>query len=854
MPSCFVKSCSISWRSDKEILHVFPRNRDRIGIWLEKLNIHGQEFEYLLERIATSQKGRFRICSRHFKETDYNNRGPQKFLKNTAYPSLNLENISESSTTSLRFSGAEVEHNYHKRLRTDGYKSSESTTNTAESNSGRKVTVVETSPEKSDYLQGYASQITNCNLEESQFVDCILDSTSESIYFNTEHSLDIPLSHTQTQTRKHCKICPHGLTIPRNSKIKKINRGIQCAEPTFSIGTQCSLVELPPLTLLPVKETCFLKIENLAPSSENILQSSFSKNMLPEHTSDPPAIQENKYRVHHDPNIYIVGLPPNQRLKQEHVSANDEELYQLDSSIAPQNKIIAKDTSYYPSQEVQVKSEEIEDEELYVDSVDPDLSFVYLPPDKGRVSMARQKKFLVFEECLDKLLMNSHCLFDPRCTGIIIELRKYMVGSALVVYAECSNKHKFKLWNSQPFIGHMPVGNLLISSAILCSGSNFFKMQNFFSVLDMLAISTATHYNNQRKYLFPTIQHHWTSQRNKIIEKIGHKAVALIGDGQCETSGFDAKYCTYTLIDAETNCIIDFQVNQLQPGRSSVSLETLTFIEALDRIIGDHIKVKVIATDKPVSIGKIIRQKYPCIKHEFDVWHMAKSIEAKLDAASKKSTCRELSGWVSLVKNHLWWALSTCQNNPTLLKEKWLSVSYHSANVHEWTGNTLYHRCSHPLITGEEERVYEWLTPGSAALYHLNSIVQDPRLLKYLEHLSGFYHTGEVEVFHSMVLKYRSKRFFYLDAMVARTQLAAMDHNTNISRLQAEISKPKAESEETLRFHCGFSKAKKDWVVRKIYRATSQDFVKDIISDAVDYAAGIKSFQWNSRQSTCVKT
>jgi hypothetical protein len=57
-----------------------------------------------------------------------------------------------------------------------------------------------------------------------------------------------------------------------------------------------------------------------------------------------------------------------------------------------------------------------------------------------------------------------------------------------------------------------------------------------------------------------------------------------------------------------------------------------------------------------------------------------------------------------------------------------------------------------------------------------------------MEKLTEFRHTGELEVFHSLMLKYLPKRkHFSYRSMLARTQLAALDHNHNFNRVQAVV-------------------------------------------------------------------
>ena len=54
-----------------------------------------------------------------------------------------------------------------------------------------------------------------------------------------------------------------------------------------------------------------------------------------------------------------------------------------------------------------------------------------------------------------------------------------------------------------------------------------------------------------------------------------------------------------------------------------------------------------------------------------------------------------------------------------------------------------------------------------------------------MEQLAKPYHTGSVEVFHSLLLAYAPKRQeFDLNTMNARVQLAILDHNNNVGREQ----------------------------------------------------------------------
>ncbi|KAK7157007.1 hypothetical protein R3I94_006918 [Phoxinus phoxinus] len=87
-----------------------------------------------------------------------------------------------------------------------------------------------------------------------------------------------------------------------------------------------------------------------------------------------------------------------------------------------------------------------------------------------------------------------------------------------------------------------------------------------------------------------------------------------------------------------------------------------------------------------------------------------------------------------------------------------------------------------------------------------------------------FKHTGKLEVFHSLLLKYCPKRIhFHYTSMLARTQLAVLDHNENVNRHQASTKTG------TPRFNVVFPKHSKQWVARKLYESTSQNFRVELV-------------------------
>ena len=239
------------------------------------------------------------------------------------------------------------------------------------------------------------------------------------------------------------------------------------------------------------------------------------------------------------------------------------------------------------------------------------------------------------------------------------------------------------------------------------------------------------------------------------------------------------------------------------------------------------------ATDRHVSIASCMSKDYPHISHQYDVWHLSKWVVKKLTNKAKQKGCEELAPWIQSISNHLWWSAATCDGSVIqMLWEKWKSVLDHVSNRHKWSGNSLFHQCCHRRISSSEAKKICWIKPGTPAHLALEEVVLNNKLLKDLAKLTDFCHTGKIEVYHSMMLKYCSKReHFSYKGMVARTQLAALDNNANTGRKQARIKEGERAGEA--RYKLCFPKANKQWVVKPITEKKSFQYLSGLLSEVV---------------------
>ncbi|XP_069587485.1 uncharacterized protein [Ranitomeya imitator] len=462
-----------------------------------------------------------------------------------------------------------------------------------------------------------------------------------------------------------------------------------------------------------------------------------------------------------------------------------------------------------------------------------------------------ERKLIVFESCLDNLFKKVKCQEVNGCKHIIVSVRKIVEGSYMKVIGTCRLGHQSHIFESQPKIGNFAAGNILLASAILFSGLNFQKVQELLNILGVLSISEKTFYRYQSKFLFPAIDIAWKTEQENVTKEIIQKNIIVSGDGQCDSPGHSAKYCVYTVMDTISEKIIDFEVVQQTQCTSSVAMENYGFKICMDRLLNSGFKVKIFASDRHVSIRSKMRKDYSQINHQFDVWHYAKSVKKKLKAASQSKLSKEIIPWIDKIALHLWWSIKTCNDNVELLQEKWLSCLQHITNIHEWEGCNMYHQCSHgPLVEDAEDGEILWLKKETPPYINIKNIVTSRQLLQDLPHLVHNCHTGSLENFHSLVLKYRPKRIhFGIDSMEARTKLAALTHNYNVGRQIAtvKVAKKNTEAVGTKRTKIVFPKGRSRWIVRDVFDKVSVEYLEELSVNVLRIAKGEISSPWISR-------
>ncbi|XP_056099072.1 uncharacterized protein LOC130077763 [Rhinichthys klamathensis goyatoka] len=335
--------------------------------------------------------------------------------------------------------------------------------------------------------------------------------------------------------------------------------------------------------------------------------------------------------------------------------------------------------------------------------------------DQGKTNGWAGKKWIVDESNLLELFKTCHT-----CGTLIEDKRMVTRASQLKIYWTCLRGHSGE-WASCPDQRDMGRNNLLTCAATLFTGASYTDIKDWADLMNIQIPAKTQYYNIQSAYLIPVVNYAYKDQQQKIMERLTQlsasgERIDLCGDARCDSPGFSSKYSTYSFQDDVSKEIVHYELVQVTEASSSVAMEAMGFQRGLDHLISKGVDVGVMTTDRSPSIRKIINDNYTNIRHEFDSWHVNKSVKKKLVKVSNKAENRVLQPWIRSISNHLYWSCSSSHDDEEECVRRWTSLQYHVCGVHRWEedGGLEYH-CLHPSLTEEEQTRKKWLTKDSTA-------------------------------------------------------------------------------------------------------------------------------------------
>ncbi|XP_073695165.1 uncharacterized protein [Garra rufa] len=360
-------------------------------------------------------------------------------------------------------------------------------------------------------------------------------------------------------------------------------------------------------------------------------------------------------------------------------------------------------------------------------------------------------------------------------------------GTFIAIDQLCPHCGYFRQWRSQPVIGSTPMGNLQLSAAIYFSGASFLKMQKVFRAMYLKMHTYDAFRRHARTYLEPAIIHKWNEDQNMQLHDLSkNKNVILGGDMRADLPGHSAKYGSYTMMDLQTNNIIDIQLVQSNKVWGRYDMEKEGLRRSLDLLEKSGVKPNCIITDRHPQIQRFLKDRK--INHHYDVWHMEKTLSKKVKKISREKDCSLVKKWHKSIINHLYWSATSSDSGAEKLA-KWTSIINHIQDIHTHS-EPAFPRCQHEQRVSKDHS--KWLQPGSTALNKLQKVLINKRVLSDVENLSPHYQTSTVESFHKAILDFAPKNAVSpFIGMLCRLYLAAMHLNENSVRPYVTTSEGK---------------------------------------------------------------
>ncbi|XP_052779482.1 uncharacterized protein LOC128216843 [Mya arenaria] len=387
------------------------------------------------------------------------------------------------------------------------------------------------------------------------------------------------------------------------------------------------------------------------------------------------------------------------------------------------------------------------------------------------------RMFLVSESCLLPLLSTLH-LNCNKCKGTtVVKLKKN--GSGVFCDWVCSNNHIVNSWSSQPLLRNsVMLGDTKLSTAITLSGNNYTKIALLFRFMNIGVPTKSTFNKIQTNCTVPTVDDFWTKIKAAAREDVRGQDVVVSGNGQMDSPGYCAKYCTYTVMDQKSKKIVAMEIVDKRECQLKAGLMEATGFKRALTDLQNTVNVTEVVTDAHPQISSIMRKQFPSIIHSWDMWHGAKTFSRKLCAASQEKGNDAIKPWIGPIINHFFYSAETCCGDDMLLKTRLVSVLNHVSNRHEWG----HGGCNHgPLTDGEKQK--EWINPTGIEMETLEKIITAPRFLNTMKYYVTCQTTSELESFNNHILMYVSKRHAYsYDVYKCRCQIAAIDYMKHLDR------------------------------------------------------------------------
>uniref|UniRef100_A0A1X7ST94 MULE transposase domain-containing protein n=1 Tax=Amphimedon queenslandica TaxID=400682 RepID=A0A1X7ST94_AMPQE len=242
-------------------------------------------------------------------------------------------------------------------------------------------------------------------------------------------------------------------------------------------------------------------------------------------------------------------------------------------------------------------------------------------------------------------------------------------------------------------------------------------------------------------------------------------------------------------------------------------------VRAMEFIENQGLEVGLFLSDRHIQISKWMREEMPETVHKYDVWHIARSFQKKVDKLGKQKDCESAQQWGRSMTNHLYWSVMSSEDDNSLpVKEKWLSLINHLHNKHKGHG-TIFKKCQHGRVKKKK-----WLKHNTKVSEKLTDIISNKRLCNDIIMASNTNQTSLLEAYHSFINHFAPKHTaFSFCGMISRLRLAALHYNKNSAK---DITRTKTGQDC---YSISFPKYKKgQHTVRSIKQKSTYGYMEEV--------------------------
>ncbi|KAA0705258.1 hypothetical protein E1301_Tti019534 [Triplophysa tibetana] len=432
------------------------------------------------------------------------------------------------------------------------------------------------------------------------------------------------------------------------------------------------------------------------------------------------------------------------------------------------------------------------------------------------------RKYIVYETCIMELF-ESCPVCQRRC-----DVRSQTHGTFLRVDQVCQHCNFSRKWNSQPIMGSTPAGNIHLSCAVYLCGASYITLEKVFAAMRLQVFRYNTFRSHARMYIEPAIVCKWKNWQDGMLNQIRQQEKVILGGDMRANSSEEhsAKFGSYTMMELQTNTIVDIQLVQSNEVGGGFHMEKEGLKRSLELLEARGVTLDCIVTDRHPQVQKFLAEKNA--SQFYDVWHVEKAISKHLNKIAKLKGCEKLRKWLPSIKNHIYWTAASSTTGPERVA-KLTSILNHIQNKHTHE-DPHFPACLH--AQGKSRNKSKWLAAGTPLFYKLEKVLTNKRILKDVTKLCPQFQTSSVESFHSIISRFTAKNVvFSFIGMLCRLYLAALHFNENTSRLQATTAEGQS------RFKVTLPKAKKG--ENRVYEGSTEptfcyvDDMLDLIFDEV---------------------